>query len=199
MKIDCISDLHGQLPSLNSGDILIIAGDLTYTGSKGEMLMFNQWLKHLYYKDIIVIAGNHDRYLTQQHKFLDNAHYLCDQSIEIQGLKFHGSPYTVKFMDWYFGKDDNKLIEHWKKIPEGLDFLITHGPPKHILDLSDEGIPCGSKTLLDRIRVCKPKYHIFGHIHEGYGHITSEGTEFYNVSLLNENYKMVNPVTVIRI
>lgn len=29
MIIDCISDLHGQYPQLEGGDLLIVAGDLT--------------------------------------------------------------------------------------------------------------------------------------------------------------------------
>ena len=56
-------------------------------------------------------------------------------------------------------------------IPDSTDVLITHGPPIGVLDLSVyDNISCGCDNLLDAVtnRV-KPRLHIFGHIHEGYG------------------------------
>lgn len=48
--------------------------------------------------------------------------------------------------------------------------LITHGPPRMILDRVDDGSFTGCAQLRDAIahRV-KPRLHVFGHIHEGYG------------------------------
>ncbi|MBC7862562.1 MAG: hypothetical protein IAF38_06265 [Bacteroidia bacterium] len=38
----------------------------------------------------------------------------------------------------------------------------------------------------------KPVIHVFGHIHEGYGHREIDGTNFFNASVLDENYLLVN-------
>ena len=63
MKIDCIADLHGYLPALEGGDVLIIAGDLTGNDTEKEMDDVWRWLCYPAYKHKIVIAGNHDNYL----------------------------------------------------------------------------------------------------------------------------------------
>ena len=55
-------------------------------------------------------------------------------------------------------------------IPNNIDILITHGPPKGILGTCSDGFDAGCSDLSYEIwnRV-KPKVHLFGHIHEGYG------------------------------
>ena len=45
----------------------------------------------------------------------------------------------------------------------------------------------------------KPKFHIFGHIHEGYGMREKGGTVFTNVSLCDANYDLVNEPVVIEL
>lgn len=49
-----------------------------------------------------------------------------------------------------------------------LQILITHMPPHGILDFAMSGSHWGCKDLLQTVteRV-KPKYHFFGHVHEG--------------------------------
>ena len=69
-------------------------------------------------------------------EILSNALYLEDSGIEIDGVRFWGSPWTPNFMDWAFMLDrDELLYQKWKAIPEHTDVLITHGPPKGIGDL----------------------------------------------------------------
>jgi hypothetical protein len=41
-----------------------------------------------------------------------------------------------------------------------------------------------------------PQYHIFGHIHEGYGVTTDGHTKFINASTCTLRYKPVNPPIV---
>ena len=56
----------------------------------------------------------------------------------------------------------------WEKIPEGIDILITHGPPIGHGDLCLSHQRAGCVDLLREIQErVKPKYHVFGHIHEG--------------------------------
>ena len=46
--------------------------------------------------------------------------------------------------------------------------------------------PDYNKELFNRI---KPKYHVFGHIHEGYGTSTNGATTFINASTCNYQYR----------
>lgn len=73
-----------------------------------------------------------------------------------------------------------------------VDILVTHYPPYGILDrisLKNKG---GSKGLLNFVKAVRPKIHIFGHIHEGYGSTSIEGTCFYNAAYLNRTYSNKN-------
>lgn len=193
MIIHAISDLHGYIPILKGGDLLIIAGDLTLSGSKNDTKDFATWVESLDYKEIVIIAGNHDAYLTQHNPF-KRAHYLCDSGVELFGLKIWGSPYTPTFYNWYFMKDRGEQIKkHWDLIPNDTDILVTHGPPHGILDRSVDGKFCGCEELLKAVNRIKPKNHIFGHIHEQWGREEAIGeTTFHNVSYCNEYYVPVN-------
>jgi hypothetical protein len=46
-------------------------------------------------------------------------------------------------------------------LPDGLDFLITHGPAYGHLDRGE-----GDRNLYLAIAKSRPMYHIFGHVHE---------------------------------
>ena len=85
-------------------------------------------------------------------------------------MKIYGSPQTPSFgMGWAFNKKRDKMHEHWQKIPEDVDIIVTHGPPKGILDLShdrDNQLErCGDEALRKRIIQIKPRLVCFGHIH----------------------------------
>lgn len=56
-------------------------------------------------------------------------------------------------------------------VPEDVDILITHTPPKHHLDLAlPKGLGC--EHLLEEVRRVKPMLHVFGHVHWGAGRET---------------------------
>jgi len=56
----------------------------------------------------------------------------------------------------------------WNKIPDDTDILVTHTPPVGHGDLCCTGIRAGCVELLTTVQQrVKPKYHVFGHIHEG--------------------------------
>lgn len=198
MRIIATSDLHGNLPTFPAGDLLIVAGDLVIYGSKGETLMFARWLDSLPFEHIVVIAGNHDKYLTHKVNPFKKAHYLLNSGVEIKGLKIWGSPYTPKFQDWFFMKNAGEQIrEIWNQIPSQTDILVTHGPPAGRLDLNDEGRSCGDRELMYAVQRVKPKYHIFGHIHESFGMDHADGTTFMNCSYVDEKYRPQNRFQII--
>ena len=189
MRIVCVSDTHGYhgRTELPPGDILVHAGDITRHGSLEDVEDFDRWLGSLSHKHKIVICGNHDWCFqeapAEARARLTNAIYLEDSGCEIEGLKFYGSPWTPWFSDWAFMLPRGaEMAAKWARIPNGLDVLVTHGPPDGILDRNRTGGCCGCRDLLYRVLEVKPRMHVFGHIHEAAGRSEIDGTLFLNAS-----------------
>ncbi len=70
----------------------------------------------------------------------------------------------------------------WARIPEDTDVLVTHGPPLGFGDRTRREQRVGCEDLLRRVRVVRPKLHLFGHIHEDPGVWQDAGTAFANVT-----------------
>ena len=89
------------------------------------------------------------------------------------------------------------LLEKWNKIPNDIDILVTHGPPLGYGDLIKGKFRVGCLELLNTIRYrVKPKYHIFGHIHECHG-VKSDGTTtFINAAICDGSNVPKNPPIV---
>jgi hypothetical protein len=51
----------------------------------------------------------------------------------------------------------------------GVDIVITHGPPKGIMDYTDSRQRAGCSKLFEAIARVRPRLHCFGHIHEAWG------------------------------
>ena len=66
-------------------------------------------------------------------------------------------------------KEKQIVKKNTNLIPNKLDILITHEPLYGILDKPLKGNHEGCKNLLEIVKEKKPKYHLFGHVHEGYG------------------------------
>lgn len=200
MKIVFISDTHNnKIPKLPSGDILVHVGDATMNGTMEELLRFDAWLGTLNYKHILFTPGNHDFYLESNGNIVTNATMLINETIIIDDLMFWASPYTSTFGNWAFMRSEEKLVDIWSHIPDNVDVLITHNPPKGILDYGISGSNLGSQSLLDRSRIVKPKIHVFGHIHEAYGSEFRYEVRYINASVLNEYYQNVNKPVVIEL
>lgn len=154
------------------------------------------------------MAGNHD-FAMQKHvdecaRIFSDAGitWLRDHAVEVNGITVYGSPWTPRFENWAYMQDDSALEKVWEWIPGGLDILVTHGPPYGILDKTCPRFGSkhvGSRTLLDRVLTVRPKYHVFGHIHEGYGEYIRNGIKFINCSIMNEVYDPVNEPIVLEV
>jgi Icc-related predicted phosphoesterase len=205
MRVVAVSDTHNHEVELPEGDLLIIAGDVTMTGTEKQVARFGQYVERESRKFThkpILVAGNHDfLFQTDRQLALSSvaaATYLEDELVEIAGKRIYGSPWTPTFFEWAFMKDrGDDIRRQWDLIPEGLDILITHGPPHGILD--DLGKHVGCEELRDTVAVrlnSPPRFHVFGHIHEGHGSHDGEHTRYLNVAVCNEHYMPVHPPTV---
>jgi len=197
--------MHEQLV-LPQGDILVHAGDFTGRGKQYEVGDFFSWLERQSdnFKHIVFIAGNHDMSFEYKHPWVinmlkalpRNVHYLEDSEIVLDGIKFYGSPWQPEFFNWAFNLPRGKaLAEKWDMIPYDTDVLITHGPPMGVLDYTQRDMwNVGCLHLFDKVQQVKPKLHVFGHIHEGYGikKYDQENITFVNASSATLQYNLDN-------
>lgn len=231
IKTIFISDTHTKHRKINleSGDLCIFSGDCMSSGfSEMELLDFISWISSLTkkYKYVVVLAGNHDRYLEtfpkevienlfyQNEGYEKGIRYIQDELIELDfedkgKLKIYGTPYQPYFCNWAWNiSDSNELYNIYSNIPENLDLLITHCPCYNILDkshikssrnLTGEN-PLGSKELQIRLSEMTnpPRYHCFGHIHGDGGKFqTIDKTTYINASVCDENYKPINNIVML--
>mmetsp|Transcript_12631 Transcript_12631/g.14485 ORF Transcript_12631/g.14485 Transcript_12631/m.14485 type:complete len:329 (+) Transcript_12631:70-1056(+) len=219
LRIVCISDTHGKHDQIDSnnipdGDILIHAGDLTNKGEPATLRGFRDWVRKLPHKHKLVIGGNHDLSLDKNFRSslnpesIKNARdnvfdveefiYLCNDSITLEGYNFFGSPIQPEFNSWAFQRERGQESRNeWNQIPDETDVLITHGPPLGFGDLCKNGCRAGCLDLLREVQFrVRPIVHVFGHIHEGYGHSTDGQTLFLNASSCDYFYRPTNPIHV---
>lgn len=190
MRIIHISDTHSQhrkISDLPAGDVVIHSGDFSFAGTEDEALDFIDWFSSLPYKHKIFISGNHDNsmYDAEIEGLPDNCYYLCNSGVTIEGIRFYGVPMFME--DIIFGNYDSNI----SAIPDDTDILITHQPPYGVLDFS-ENIHYGDNGLLEAISKVRPKYHLFGHIHNAHGVVKTKDTTFINASMVNDDYVLIN-------
>lgn len=211
MRICAISDTHGYHESvkINPSDVIVCAGDITDDAGQGALRRFLQWFEKQPAPHKVLIAGNHDwafekwpdlaRAMVKE--VAPSVQYLQDSGTEIDSIKFWGSPVQPRFLDWAFNRDED-IQRHWDMISEGTDVLVTHGPPKPFLDLSNNwNESTGSKwtdhlgcpRLMEAVKRVRPKLHIFGHIHGSggemnYTHEDGFLTKLINASMVDEAY-----------
>lgn len=183
MRLWHISDSHNhheQYIVPKNIDVVIFSGDCSQSivnyENEREVLLFMDWMSKLDIERKIFVGGNHDISLTngtlsvadfREHAitYLENSYTL------VEGLLVWGSPVTPHFQAHAsaFCKPRMQTHKVWDNIHPLTDILVTHGPPKGILDLcwaehSTIGV-VGDANLSDVIRNIKPKLHLFGHVH----------------------------------
>lgn len=192
MKIVAVSDLHSNKNLYwelwhKSGDILIVAGDLTHLGRELEMTSALDQIQTMNFKHKIIVFGNHEveaNYNYYKEKYPDII-FLENEIVEVEGLKIYGSPYCKEFCSWgfpYYTQDE--CID--RTIPkEEVDIIITHEPPSHPkLSYVYEDLDIGNNELRKYLEyVNKNVLVISGHCHECSGQSTYIGkANCYNVA-----------------
>lgn len=215
MKIWFISDTHGRHRELKvpECDYAIHCGDEANSPqphlNERESRDFFTWANSLPFP-MLFTPGNHSvayaRGLIATGNVLrlvDLSHSIRDSASEGKEYKVYGSPWTPSFRSqhWVYIRDRSKMRDVWELIPK-CDILVTHGPPKGILDIADnvEGsglAHCGCRSLLRRVLEIRPKVHAFGHVHSGKDHHNSGiyqnyGITFINCSVVDNDYNLVN-------
>lgn len=117
-------------------------------------------------------------------------------------LAVWATPWCNPFMRWAFMKEPRDLETIYAAIPDGTDIVVSHQPPYGYGDLafnldSRRVEHVGSRELLVAIERVRPRIVICGHVHGGYGRYEHQGIAVYNVSVVDEAYRLVNAPTVI--
>lgn len=196
MKAWHITDTHGQHESLtlpDNIDIIIHTGDCSNTKNPTknykEVMDFINWYGNLPGIKLFV-PGNHDTSIEHNLVLREDfaaagINLLINQTIELFGINFYGSPYTPTFgSNWSYNKSRNTIGRLWENIPLDTHIILTHGPPKGILDITEDFNRnlefCGDGALLKRIlKLPNITHHLFGHIHS-YKNCINHGTRSYN-------------------
>lgn len=216
MKITLVSDTHGKHKQITSdlpgGDVILCAGDISSMGYEHEIREFLDWFSRLHqYTNKIFIAGNHDwgfqdnvikiKSILAEYSnviYLQDDLFLTGEDYEdyTNRVKIWGSPWQPEFHSWAFNLPRNspEMWEKWLMIPDNTDILITHGPAFGNLDTSEwnRNMNLGCEMLAERIASVKPKIHVCGHIHSGYGYKFDGTTHFFNAAVLGERYTYQN-------
>ena len=220
MRIVAISDQHGHLPDIPECDLLIVAGDQCHDNFRGGTARSSPELQYQWFQNkwlpwrraqpatrCAITWGNHD-FCGHEHQNVELdglTHIVCDKLITKAGLRIYMTPWSNQFMDWAFMKEPAALQPYYDAIPE-CDILVSHQPPMgygsqcRYLDPRDGQMKTeqvGSFELRDAILEKRPGRVVCGHVHSGYGQYDCDGIPVYNVSVVNEAYDLVNPVTVI--
>lgn len=210
MKCVAISDTHGKHHSvfIPEGDVIIHCGDITRKSNLSEITDFIEWFGGLNFQYKILVAGNHDRFIGKRKpEFFElisanKISYLENTLVRVNGFTVFGSPYTLNYAGigvfTYFDNPEAERI--WSHIPEKVDILVTHAPPRGFRDFSRaENKNAGCQVLREKVLSVKPRFHVFGHIHESYGIEQYEDSVFINASVTNGSEEIVNNPVVFEI
>lgn len=122
-------------------------------GDTEQAADFVEWFASLDYRLKLFISGNHDfdlntgkciitNKLANGDPYPENMIHLVDQQIDIGGVKIWGAATEPK-------KElaSKQTVDQWASIPNDTDILITHYPPRDILDRNLEKVHCGLRWL----------------------------------------------------
>ena len=182
-----VSDTHERHDEYGvlEGDVLIHCGDGSES-SASSVEQLDAWFERQRFSHVLAIGGNHDyellRRVRKQEPVFRHARFLLDETVELEGLRFYGSPWVPRLFGWAFFAKDETLAQRWAAIPEDTDVLITHTPPAGILDQDRGGFGHGCALLRERLTQLAPRIHCFGHVHASGGVREEPPTIFVNAS-----------------
>lgn len=229
IKIAAISDMHGRLEGLDPRgcEICVVAGDFSRQTGFGRTAVKEQrewiydeffgWTGRFQDTTFVVVAGNHDlcldpavtsRYAGENWtvEWPKNVKYLHDSEAEVSGMKFYGTPWIpIINYRWAFEGERDKLKKRFSAIPENVDVLIAHTPPRLpgyqgdiSLEFGADSDKFGSVELAEALFEKRPHRVFCGHIHSGsHDPFVFGDTVVQNVSRVNESYEVAYEPAVV--
>jgi len=179
LKILHVSDMHCATEVLvkvlrsEEYDLVIASGDFECVDTVEALVNASS--------DVYAVTGNMDN--PAVYRKLGNMGVLLDGRIAVfdelyiagvGGLNFRGSL--------------AKLERELRDIEGGVSILVTHHPPKGVLDEPREGLHIGLSEILNLVKRLRPRIHLFGHVHERPGYLVREGVVHVNAGPLKKGY-----------
>ena len=160
---------------LPKADLLLHCGDFAASGSRktqrAAARRLDEFLaRQTHIPEKIIVQGNHDPDSPAKVLFPSSkAIYVRSSStITVNGVHFALEPFSRRMA--YRNIRRNVASTSPSDFPK-CDILVSHEPPKHILDLTYHGFSAGSFHLKDLVERAenKPRMWLCGHIHESRG------------------------------
>lgn len=227
MKILAFSDTHNKAPltvdlimksiAIEQPDVIVIAGDFLANSHVFPKSDFGQCVDfemgfipfcQAVGIPVVIIPGNHDYIepsdvyqLLFKYDLSETVHFLVNDSVEIDGKIFYGSPLSTPFCGWNYNVEEEGIYKMCaRNMPIKCDVFITHSPPHGHNDIVGEDnatdnnllqtASLGSRAVYKIIDEYLPKWVICGHIHTGSHRVSHiNNSKVVNVSILNESYQ----------
>ena len=187
-------------------DVLAIAGDISnFNDTEWFSKTFLPYISEYKNKfDVcMLVFGNHDDEIPNKVDVPEYIRILANKATNYKGYIFYGSPNIVDspvIKSSIYSLSEKSLKKIYQEINQYTDVLITHMPPYGFGDtVINQSYHLGSMSLMEKVRIIKPKIHIFGHIHTGKKYTKENGTSYINASVVNEEYRVSYKPTIINL
>ncbi|MGR3713465.1 MAG: metallophosphoesterase family protein [Shimia sp.] len=181
MKVLAFSDLHRAAPAARKlvemsreADLVIAAGDFTnhQIDLEGALALLDGIAAPL-----VMVPGNNESEADLRALAPKDAVVLHGQAAEVARLRLFGLGYAVPvtpFTDWSCDLSEEAASEMLSGCGD-VDILISHSPPKGVVDVTSKGVSLGSTAVLEAIMRAMPPLVVCGHIHDCWGQSASVG------------------------
>lgn len=175
MKILAFSDLH--LARARAADLVAASAAADLVIGAGDFCNMREGLDHAMQMlseiaaPMVMVPGNAESADELGTAALPNMTVLHGTSVEIDGLRLFGLGYGVPmtpFGEWSCDLSE-ALAEQMLDACTETDILITHSPPKGLVDLTSGGLSVGSTAIRAAIERIQPQLALCGHIHDSWG------------------------------
>lgn len=179
MKLLLFSDIHSDTRA--ASNLVDLSEDVDAVVGAGDYCIARRGLDGIIEalskikKPTLLVPGNSESEKELKTACLswENANVLHGGLEVIAGVPFYGLgggiPVTP-FGSWSYDFTEDQTLELLRDCPSG-GVLISHSPPKGILDLSSDGRRLGSQAVRETIKSKKPILVVCGHIHASAGRV----------------------------
>jgi Icc-related predicted phosphoesterase len=173
MKLLLFSDLHSNFRTAErlvelSKDVDIVVGAGDFCNVRRGLEKIIKALTPIE-KPAVLVPGNSesDEELSRACRSWKGAQVLHGRQTNIDGISFFGIgggiPVTP-FGSWSYDFTEGEALALMHDCPHG-GVLVSHSPPKGVLDLSSDGRNLGSVAVKQTVEKKKPVLVVCGHIH----------------------------------
>ncbi len=174
MRLLLLSDIHSSFENLKeilsreSFDAIVVAGDITHFRPADVFKADSIIAQHT--DECFAVHGNCDHEKVLEHQY-DGIRFIHRRSLRLDDFTIHGiggsgiTPFNTP--SEYTDEEIMKMIGELKIEKEGRNILLTHCPPKGILDKTYSGVHAGCNAIREHVKSFDAI--LCGHIHEAHG------------------------------